>query len=104
MERVPFRANIYFGHKICIGIQTFFTQIGDVQHGAVRMSGVQTVAVAVADMTAECLDDGFMVIGMKRFAENQVFFRHLFQKNMSGSRFGTKEKPVLRGTHPPFVE
>ena len=64
MEGEIFRAVNDFGEKICIGIQMSLAKLRDIQHGAIRMAGIQIVFVAVADVAAEGVDDGLVVIGV----------------------------------------
>ena len=40
------------------------------------------MAVAVSDMRAECLNNVLMLICMKRFADDQIFFREFFTENL----------------------
>lgn len=56
------------------------------------MPGIQVMLIAVADMAAERVDDRFMVAGVKRITENQVFLWAVFLKNMSAAVFGLKKQ------------
>lgn len=61
---VPIRSINDLGEEICISIQVILTQFADIQHGTVWMLRIKIMVVAVTDMTAKCLYDPYMVIGI----------------------------------------
>ena len=87
MKGMPLRLFQNFCEKVRIGVPFFMHERLCADHGTIRMTGIEVIVIAVADMVTDGMDDRVVVIRIQTWTDDEIFFRCLFQTD-SLSVFG----------------